>query len=313
MSEERKGRPRRRRRKKSGDRWKARRVKVRWDREMGVNPRDPNHLRFDLDSMEFTCLTVVSGGVKVIGPAIVRAIRSDNRNVCDVYPNRFVKDGAIAPDILQIGRDKAAILMARADDAALIRLLREEQREERKTKQITNLLEAEDRGSRVWVRYDAGDMEMRYVLSGTNESDTCPTEQSDGLIVSGRGPDGRHFIAREYHSGAVDVDSDGKQIRVGVRLEVIRGGFVDAHSAHSTFKLNASLGRFGDKRLNTPSKTYLKQRAGRLRRWDRAITSENDYGELVEELADIKDRFRPKPKGKKGPALGLNELLETAE
>jgi len=119
--------PRKRKtRESSGNRWKRNRASVARYRSLGVDPRNPNHQRIEIDSMEYACLFTIVGGREVIGPGIVRAFDMHGRK-----PGK-----AVTPNLLQIGRDKAGKLMAQAVDAAAIRQIREDLREEKKQTQV---------------------------------------------------------------------------------------------------------------------------------------------------------------------------------
>ncbi|KKK72102.1 hypothetical protein LCGC14_2907250, partial [marine sediment metagenome] len=156
--------------------------------------------------MEYACLFTVIGGRTLIGPGIVRA-----------FDRHGQKPGeAVAPNMLQIGRDKASKLMARARDAEAIRQIREDLREERKQTQVNRLMSAAGRDAFGWYRQDVPDQKLRSVLCGSNNGKD-PSRESDSLVVCFKAGDGRYYVAEETWDGSWSAeDRDGHRDRVGV-------------------------------------------------------------------------------------------------
>jgi len=211
---------RKRKRESKARRWKRKRETLRFEREAGVRP-GRNHERIDLEPLEFACLFTVEGGRDKIGDAFVRAV--------DRFGRRPGKP--VAPRILDIERDKASKLMAYADDAETLRLLRMGLRDERSQRQSAKLLSAFERNAVGWYRQDVPDQTQRSILMGTNGGD--PERSSDGTVVCFKLDSetagqydlpecGKYAIAREYWDGGWSVpDADGHRERVGVSLDVL--------------------------------------------------------------------------------------------
>ena len=245
------------RRESSGKRWKRNRAAQARYRALGTDPRNPNHQRIELDSMEFACLFTVIGGRDPIGPGIVRAFDAHGQK-----PGQ-----AVAPNLLQIGRDKASKLMARARDAAAIRQIREDQREEGKQMQVNRLMAAVDRDAFGWYRQEVPDQKLRSVLCGSNNGKD-PTRESDSLVVCFKADDGRYHIAEETWDGSWSApDADGYRERVGVNLDSLPITFHDEHEAQRALIFAAKAGeleRFADRE----DATHMHRIAARLRVWE---------------------------------------------
>lgn len=245
------------RRESSGKRWKRSRAAVARYRALGVDPRNPNHQRIEVDSMEFACLFTVEGGRDSIGPGIVHAF---NAHGCK--PGK-----AVAPNILQLGRDKASKLMRRADDAALIRQIREDQREERKQMQVNRLMGAVARDAFGWYRQEVPDQRLRSVLCGSNNGKD-PSVQSDKLIVCFKGDDGRYQVGEETWDGSWSTpDADGYREREGVDFDPAPVTFHDEHEAQRAVMFAAKAGeleRFADRE----DATHMHRIADRLLVWE---------------------------------------------
>lgn len=245
------------RRESSGNRWKRNRAAKARYRMLGIDPRNPNHQRIEIDSMEFACLFTVIGGRDPIGPGIVRAF--------DMHGRRPGK--AVAPNILQIGRDKASKLMAKARDAEAIRQIREDQREERKQLQVNRLMAAIDRDAFGWYRQEVPDQKLRSVLAGSNNGKD-PTRESDNLVVCFKGDDGRYHVAEETWDGSwSNADEHGHRERVGVNLDSLDITFHDEHEAQRALVFAAKAGeleRFADRE----DASHFHRIAARLRAWE---------------------------------------------
>lgn len=244
------------RRESSGNRWKRQRAAKARDRALGIDPNDPYHFRIDLDSMEFACLFTVIGGRAPIGPGSIRAINMHGQEA----------GKAVAPNLLQIGRDKAAELMARAIDAEQIRQVREDQREEKKQNQVQAIMAATDRDLLGWRRQEVPDQKLRSVLCGSNAGKD-PTRESQSLVICYK-EDGRYRVAEETWDGSwSDADADGHRERVGVSLDSLPISFHDEKEAQGSVIFHAKAGgleRFEDRRDDT----HRKRIAARLRSWE---------------------------------------------
>lgn len=245
------------RRESSGKRWKRNRASMARYRALGVDPSDPNHQRIEIDSMEFACLFTIVGGREPIGPGIVR--------VFDMHGQRPGK--AVSPNLLQIGRDKASKLMAQAQDAAAIREIREDQREEKKQMQVNRLVSASDRDSFGWYRQEVPDQKLRSVLCGSNNGKD-PTRESDSLVICYKSDDGRYHIAEEQWDGSWSGDKgEGYREREGVSLDELPFSFHDEHEAQRAIVFAAKAGeleRFSDRE----DATHMHRIADRLRAWE---------------------------------------------
>ena len=208
--------------------------------------------------MEFACLFTIEGGRDPIGPGIVRAF--------DAHGQKAGK--AVAPNILQLGRDKASKLMRQAEDAALIRQIREDLREERKQTQVNRLLSASERDAFGWYRQEVPDQKLRSVLCGSNRGKD-PTRESDKLVVCFKADDGRYHVAEESWDGSWSApDADGHRERVGVDLDPLPFTFHDEHEAQRAIVFAAKAGeleRFADRE----DATHLHRIADRLQVWER--------------------------------------------
>ena len=245
------------RRESSGNRWKRNRAAVARYQDLGVNPDDPNHLRIDVDSMEFACLFTVIGGEKLIGPGIIRAF---DRHGC-------IPGKAVAPNELQIGRDKAAKLMAQANDAAHARQIREDQREERKQNQVRNLLAATDRNAFGWFRQEVPDQKLRSVLCGSNNG-SDPTRKSSALVVCYKEDDGRYHVAEETWDGAWSApDTLGHRERIDVDIAPLPITFNDEKEEHAAIMLAAKSGEL-ERFAGRKDDIHLQRIAARLRTWE---------------------------------------------
>lgn len=244
------------RRESSGKRWKRNRAAKARFQALGVTPGCPNHQRIDLDSMEFACLFTVIGGQKVIGPGTAR--------VFDMHGK--MPGEAVAPNLLQIGRDKASKLMARAQDAAAIRQIREDQREEGKQKQVNRLISAVERDAFGWYRQEVPDQKLRSVLCGSNNGKD-PTVESDALVICFKADNVYHVGEERWDGGWSEPDADGYRERVGVTLDLLEISFYDEHEAQRAFMLTAKAGeleRFADRE----DATHKHRIAKRLRAWE---------------------------------------------
>lgn len=246
------------RRESSGDRWKRQRAAKARDRALGIDPNDPYHLRIDLDSLEFACLFTVVGGQAPIGPGSIRAI--------DMHGKEPGK--AVAPNLLQIGRDKAAELMARAIDAEQIRQIREDQREEKKQSQVQAIMAATERDAFGWRRQDVPDQKLRSVLCGSNAGKD-PTRESQSLVICYK-ENGRYIVAEETWDGSWSEPNDtGHRERIGVELAPLPVSFHDESEAQTAVVFAAKIGeldRFAD-RLDP---AWVGRFAARTAEWDRA-------------------------------------------
>lgn len=253
--------PRQRRRDQSGRRWKRRQARLERDRNLGI-ARDPNHQRIHVDSLEFASLFTVVGGRAKIGDAIVRAFDCNGRR----------PRSAVAPRILDIERDKASKLMAKARDAAAIRRAKEKLRQEQKQSQIDDLLTAYEHNLFVWRRQEVPDQKLRSVLVGSNAGKD-PTRESDSLVICFKADDGRYYIGEEtWHGGWSTADGNGFRERIDVCIDVLQNDdgtlltFADESEAHRAIKLAAHMGeleRFEDQK----SADYVRRHADRLRIW----------------------------------------------
>jgi len=214
--------------------------------------------------MEYACLFTIVGGREVIGPGIVRAFDMHGRK-----PGK-----AVTPNLLQIGRDKAGKLMAQAVDAAAIRQIREDLREEKKQTQVNRLMSAVARDAFGWYRQEVPDQSLRSILVGSN-GDHDPTRESDSLVVCYKSDDGRYHIAEETWDGEwSEEDADGSRERIGVDLDPLLDEkereitFHDEHEAQAAITFAAKGGeleRFADRE----DATHMHRIADRLRAWEK--------------------------------------------
>jgi len=256
--------PRKRRRDKSGRRWKRRQARIQRARALGVN-RDSNHQRIHVDSLEFASLFTVLGGRAKIGDGIVRAFTCDGRR----------PGPAVAPRILDIERDKASKLMAKARDAEAIRRAKEKLRTEQKQALIDDLLTAYEHNLFVWRRQEVPDQRMRSVLIGTNQGKD-PTRESDSLVICFKADDGRYYVGEEKWSGEWSApDDNGHRERIGVHVELYEESdsndpqtFADESEAHRAIKLAAHMGEH-ERIEDQQNADYVRRFADRLRIWHR--------------------------------------------
>lgn len=203
-----------------------------------------------LDSVEYGAVFLVRGGREHIGECLW--VARDSRGKA---PNKPVVDG-----ILGITRDKASKLMAFAETARAIRVIRENLREERKQKQVARILQAHDRGVLSWQRQEVPDQAMRSVLVGSSKG--CPEAKSDSLVVCFR-QDGRYIIATETWGGVYSLERE----RVGVELEVMEDvSFHDEKEAQRAFMFAIRMGEQPGFEATDPA--FAGRMADRLLSWE---------------------------------------------
>lgn len=199
-----------------------RRTRARAEKQLaqaaGLTP-GANHLRIDLDPFEFQGLFTVEGGREKIGDIRYTAIDRCGKRAGIKFGREH--GIAVAPSILDIGRDKASKLMEQAADAVAIRDARERMRGERLAKRVNRLLAAHDRGAVGWYRQEVPDQNQRTILMGTNHGKD-PLIESAGMVVAVKTEDGDHLIGREFWSGGWSVpDSNGQRERLGVTMDYV--------------------------------------------------------------------------------------------
>lgn len=265
---------------------------------------DANHLRIDLDAMEFACVFTIEGGRKehIDSDTLHRAIDRHGRRV----------GRAVAPNVLQIGRDKASKLMAKARDAVFLAQLRQGTREDRRSKNQANALaKAENAHSTTWIRQDVPDLHMRSILvvDGEHDGQRLVCFRSDKPEHAGR-----YVVAAEAWDGDWSA-SDENAARANVALDFFEGPdgittFCSPREAQRETRFALAMGeierregRFtvveGDE--EKPSQLdaeYLTRFASRLEGWQR-----RDHGDMKKlfprEAATETVRKPKKPKGKR--------------
>ena len=205
-----------RKRESKGQRRDRARAEKQLAQAAGLTP-GANHLRIDLDPFEFQGLFTVEGGREKIGDIRYTAIdRCGKRAGIKFGRERGI---AVAPSILDIGRDKASKLMEQAADAVAIRDARERMRGERLAKRVNRLLTAHNRGAVGWYRQEVPGQEQRTILMGTNHGKD-PLIESAGMVVAVKTEDGNHLIGREFWTGGWSApDSNGQRERIGVVVD----------------------------------------------------------------------------------------------
>lgn len=208
-------------------------------RDVGATRVNENHERIHLDSLEFTLLFAVRGGLRPIGPGTIKTFDQNGRRA----GIRFGEDAngkplvgvAVVDPIAAVGkgpvarwseswRDAEAILEARAD--ALVR---------RVQRRATRLDSAVERDAIGWYRQDMPDAEMRSVLLGTNRG-VSPANGSDGIVTTFRTEHGEYAIAREFWDGGWSApDENGERQRKGVTRDLLPITFPRASDAQRAF------------------------------------------------------------------------------
>lgn len=266
--------------------------RARWRANAQNRPgSDANHLRIDLDSMEFACVFTVEGGRK-------EHIGSDS--IYQAFDRHGRRAGrAVAPNVLQIGRDKASKLMARARDAAFLAQLRQGTREEMRSKNQANALAmAENAHSTSWIRQDVPDVQMRSILVIDGEH-----EKSRLVCFRSENPDhaDRYVAALEKWDGEWSA-ADETAERVGVSLDYLDDGegnvstFNSPRDAQREIRLSLAMGElaFMPGALDSD---YLTRFASRLECWEH---EGRDMKALFPREAAAERARKPKmPKGKK--------------
>lgn len=289
------------RRESSGKRWKRNRAAKARFRALGVDPKNPNHKRIELDSVEFACLFTIIGGRTAIGPGVVHAVDQHGRPV----------GKAVAPNIMDmVDRSDIAKISARWNDVEQIAAVKERQREERKQMQVNRLMCAVDREAFGWYRQEVPDQTMRSVLVGSNNGKD-PTLKSDALLVCYRGEDGRYHVSEERWDGSWSLpDQDGHRERVGVNLDSLPITFHDEHEAQTAITFAAKMGEL-PRFENRIDHQWVARFAERTQRWDRngvdmkATYRRNRAGRAEQKVDDTRDFFN-----EVRADLGLNTHVE---
>ena len=241
--------------------------------------RAGNHLRIDLDSMEFHGAFTVESGDDKIGGIRYRAFDRSGKRPGIAFGG---KHGiAVSPSMLEIGRDKASKLMAQAADAVAIREARERMREEGLAKRVNRLLSAHDRGAVGWYRQEVPDQDQRSIFMGTNHGKD-PLIQSSGMLITVKTVTGDYHIGREFWAGGWSApDENGQRERLGVEVDYVDDDgapisfrtkkeaqdallFAIDEGAALTFKSGAEL---DFKEIQNHDR--IEARAGRLKAWEK--------------------------------------------
>jgi len=256
-------------------------------RSVGFDPKDPNHLRFDLESSEFALLFTVEGGRESIGPGTVLAMDSHGQ----------IAPSAVAPRLQSLDRGKVAIMSAHWEDVEALAEAREKIREDRSQMQFHKLMKAYENQARGWFRHDVPDQVQRSIFMGSNHGKD-PTLETQRAIVCHKVDDHYIIAAETWSGGWSEPDENGQRERLGVDPDVLEDITFDSKKeAQEAFLFAIDQGQYPEWVDLADGERWIK-RSEKLRAW--AIGDGTDMKALYRRPSKPK-----KQKQKSGPYKGV--------
>lgn len=277
-------------------------------RSVGFDPKDPNHLRFDLESSEFALLFTVDGGQESIGPGRVLALDASGQMPGITYGyeadaegkpilNRPIHGTVVAPRLQSLDRGKVAIMSARWEDVEAIAEAREKIREDRSQMQYQRLMKAYENQARGWFRQDVPDQVQRSIFMGSNHGKD-PTLETQRAIVCHKVDDHYIIAAETWSGGWSEPDENGQRERLGVDPDVLEDITFDSKKeAQEAFLFAIDQGQYPEWVDLADGERWIK-RSEKLRAW--AIGDGTDMKALYRRPSKPK-----KQKQKSGPYKGV--------